>query len=202
MLKAHTMYAPFAVLPIFDQDFLTGSAMGAILKDITIVQAFLHNLPELQDIARKTFAESFAAYNTPEDMQHYLEVNLGQAQLELELSEEGSFFYLVKKEGILIGYLKINSTPGKEAAHTEKGFELERIYLLKAYQQHGIGQLLFDFAKSMAAESGADYLWLGVWEQNTGAIRFYERNGMQQFGAHSFMLGKDRQTDILMRLNV
>jgi len=176
--------------------------MKVLMQDVTVSQAFLHNLADIRDIARRTFEESFAAYNTREDMEHYLSVNLSEAQLELELSAAGSFFYLVKKESTVIGYLKVNDTPGKETAHVEKGFELERIYLLKTFRQNGIGRLLFDFVRSLAAESGADYLWLGVWEHNTRAIKFYERNNMQRFGAHSFILGKDRQTDILMRLDV
>ena len=42
-------------------------------------------------------------------------------------------------------------------------------------------------------------MWLGVWEENKRAIRFYQKNGFVEFDKHIFILGKDAQTDILMR---
>ena len=54
-------------------------------------------------------------------------------------------------------------------------------------------------ALEIAREMGKAYLWLGVWEKNEGAIRFYERNGFCKIGAHSFLLGDEEQTDFLMR---
>ena len=45
-------------------------------------------------------------------------------------------------------------------------------------------------------------IWLGVWEHNVSAIRFYERNQFQLFGKHSFILGSDEQTDLLMELHL
>jgi ribosomal protein S18 acetylase RimI-like enzyme len=67
-------------------------------------------------------------------------------------------------------------------------------------QGQAIGQSLLDHAKQLAKEQNAHFLWLGVWEHNPGAIRFYERNGFQKFGEHPFILGKDVQNDFLMRL--
>lgn len=49
---------------------------------------------------------------------------------------------------------------------------------------------------------GMKILWLGVWENNVGTIRFYERNGFEFFGKHTFILGQDEQTDLLMELRL
>ena len=46
------------------------------------------------------------------------------------------------------------------------------------------------------------WAWLGVWKQNTGAIRFYERHGYVIFGEHNFQLGDDIQQDYLMKLEI
>ena len=43
------------------------------------------------------------------------------------------------------------------------------------------------------------YVWLGVWEENPRAIRFYEKNGFVAFDKHIFRLGDDEQTDIMMK---
>ena len=49
---------------------------------------------------------------------------------------------------------------------------------------------------------GKTWLWLGVWQQNVNAVKFYERHGFTKFDTHSFYIGNDRQTDWLMRLDV
>ena len=41
-------------------------------------------------------------------------------------------------------------------------------------------------------------IWLGVWEHNEPAKAFYTKWGFKQFGAHDFVMGDDRQTDLLM----
>jgi ribosomal protein S18 acetylase RimI-like enzyme len=55
---------------------------------------------------------------------------------------------------------------------------------------------------SIAKRKQRDYIWLGVWEKNDKAIRFYERFGFKRFGEHEFVLGNDRQTDWLMMLKL
>lgn len=41
-------------------------------------------------------------------------------------------------------------------------------------------------------------VWLGVWEHNEPAKDFYAKLGFEQFSAHDFVMGDDRQTDLLM----
>jgi ribosomal protein S18 acetylase RimI-like enzyme len=44
-----------------------------------------------------------------------------------------------------------------------------------------------------------DNIWLGVWEHNHQAIKFYTTWGFEKFGDHLFLLGDDPQTDWLMK---
>jgi ribosomal protein S18 acetylase RimI-like enzyme len=56
--------------------------------------------------------------------------------------------------------------------------------------------------RKMAGVKKKAYIWLGVWEHNTAAIRFYERLGFEKFAMHPYYIGKDRQTDWLMKMNL
>ena len=56
-----------------------------------------------------------------------------------------------------------------------------------------------DACFARAQETGRDVIWLGVWEYNPRAQRFYEKNGFQFVGRHTFLLGSDPQTDLLMQ---
>jgi ribosomal protein S18 acetylase RimI-like enzyme len=77
--------------------------------------------------------------------------------------------------------------------------EIERIYVKKEWQSRKIGQLLMDKAIELARAHRAPYIWLGVFEANTKAIAFYQRNGFVAFSQHVFMLGTDEQRDIMMK---
>lgn len=80
--------------------------------------------------------------------------------------------------------------------------EIERIYVLKEFLDRKIGQALLDKAVETARLANATYILLGVWENNARAIAFYRKNGFAECGEHVFMLGDDRQTDILMRREI
>ena len=43
----------------------------------------------------------------------------------------------------------------------------------------GIGQLLYDYVKNYAKETGCYHLTLNVWACNPAAMKFYEKQGMQ-----------------------
>jgi diamine N-acetyltransferase len=153
----------------------------------------------LQDVSRRTFFESFAHANTESDMKDYLSLNLGEDRLKSEILNPNSQFYFAKIDDHIIGYLKVNFTDAQTEINDGISLEIERIYLLKEFQGKGYGQALYEFALTLTRQRGLSYLWLAVWEKNYGAIRFYERNGLVPFGKHSFFLGQDEQTDILMK---
>ncbi|MHC4791202.1 MAG: GNAT family N-acetyltransferase [Planctomycetota bacterium] len=45
---------------------------------------------------------------------------------------------------------------------------------------------------------GHQTIWLGVWEKNAQAIRFYEKWDFKKVGTKEFILGSDRQIDDVM----
>lgn len=77
--------------------------------------------------------------------------------------------------------------------------EIERIYVLKEFRGKNVGQLMYKKALQIAKVLKASCLWLGVWENNTGAIQFYQKNGFTEFDKHIFILGNDEQVDIMMK---
>lgn len=133
-------------------------------------------------------------------MLSYLNRQFSEAQLLTELNDNNSTFYFALQEDQVTGYLKLNSGAAQTELKEEHGVEIERIYVLKIFQQKQIGQMLLAKAIQFARKKNAAYIWLGVWENNTQAIRFYNKNGFVEFDRHLFLLGEDRQTDIMMKL--
>lgn len=160
------------------------------------------DLATLQQISRSTFFETFTDSNSESDMQQYLNGNFSLDKLAAELRNENSLFYIAWDNGAAIGYLKVNTAQAQTDLQEKDSLEIERIYVLNAYHGKKVGQLLYDQALEIADLLGKTSVWLGVWEKNPRAIRFYEKNGFIAFGTHVFKMGDDEQTDIMMRKTI
>lgn len=160
------------------------------------------DLDTLKGISIETFTETFREHNTEEDMRKYVSENLSPERLRKELNTAGSLFYFIHHGHELAGYMKLN----RDAAQTVEGksntLEIERIYVCGKFHGQQMGKSLLQHAISIAKAASYDTIWLGVWERNSKAIAFYERNGFVKTGAHDFVLGNDVQTDYIMELNL
>jgi ribosomal protein S18 acetylase RimI-like enzyme len=172
------------------------------MKDLKIRKVQKDGLEELIRISRSTFSESFAAYNTEDDMARYLAQAFSQEQLASELSNPESAFFFAELDGTIVGYMKTNTGDAQSDIRFPDALQVERIYVAASNQGNGIGQLLLDESMRMAREAKHPLVWLSVWERNPGAIRFYQRNGVKAFDTCLFLLGKDEQTDVMMRLSL
>lgn len=172
------------------------------MKKIEIKRITLEDINELQDIGRQTFHETFSAVNTEENMAKYLAEELSIEKLSDEVNNNDSEFYFAIFEREIVGYLKLNSGQSQTELKDKKALEIERIYVLKEFHGKSVGQLLYNKAIQRAADLKADYVWLGVWEENPRAISFYKKNGFEEFDKHIFKLGDDEQTDIMMKLQL
>lgn len=112
--------------------------------------------------------------------------------------QESAFFFAVIDDDVA-GYLKLNVGAAQTEQVGEDALEVERIYALRRFKRQGLGTLMMERAMNEAANRGLNTVWLGVWEHNVAAQRFYERLGFSVFGSHVFTLGDDEQTDLLMK---
>ncbi len=131
-------------------------------------------------------------------MQFFLEHNYTEETLALELRNPESRFFFANKGAETVGYLKLNTGEAQTVLPNTEGFEIERIYIDRDSKGKGIGKMFIDFSTREAIKSNARYIWLGVWEHNEPAIRFYLKAGFTVFSSHIFQVGKDEQTDLLM----
>ncbi|MBO6659114.1 MAG: GNAT family N-acetyltransferase [Roseivirga sp.] len=156
-------------------------------------------LEELRRLSVETFSDTFTEQNNEIQMKAYLEKAFNTDQLRSELSNPESFFYFVKEEDKILGYLKLNTKTAQTDQVLDSSLEIERIYLTEEAQGKGIGKLLMDFSIAEAKRRNLLCLWLGVWEKNEKAIAFYKSYGFEVFADHPFKLGDDSQKDLLMK---
>jgi len=159
-------------------------------------------LDKLIEISRKTFVDAFETDNNPEDFRNYIDSAFKKDTLLAELENHDTTFYFVHQDKDLVGYLKLNEKDAQSDIKSEEGIELERIYVLQDFQGRRIGEWMLNEVKKIASSKKKGFLWLGVWENNQKAIRFYEKYGFSKFGTHPYYVGKDKQTDWLMRFDL
>jgi ribosomal protein S18 acetylase RimI-like enzyme len=172
------------------------------MEQIEITRATIDDIEQLQKIGRKTFYNTFSAVNSEENMNKYLQEGFSVDKLTEELNNPNSEFYFALLYDDVIGYLKLNVGKSETELKDDKALEIERIYVAKEFHGKKVGQLLYEKAIEIAKQKNANYVWLGVWEENPRAINFYKKNGFVVFDKHIFKLGEDEQTDIMMKLQL
>jgi ribosomal protein S18 acetylase RimI-like enzyme len=153
----------------------------------------------LAELGARTFSETFAADNTPEDMTAYLASSFGQELQAAELADPHSLFLIAEIDGVAGGYAKLGHGPTPESVIGNKPIELVRLYVSREWLGRSIGAALMRACIDEAAQKGYRTIWLGVWEHNQRARAFYRKCNFHEVGEHVFQLGNDSQTDILMQ---
>ena len=172
------------------------------MESIETKKVTLNDIDQLQKIGSQTFYEAFSERTTEENMKMYMEKSFSKDKLSVELLNPNSEFYFSVHDNKVIGYLKLNFGQSQTELKDDNALEIERIYVLNEFHGKNIGQLLYEKALQIARQKNAYYVWLGVWDENLRAINFYKKNGFIEFDKHIFKLGKEVQTDIMMRLQL
>lgn len=164
-----------------------------------IKKCSLDDILDLQKIYRQTFFETFSEQNSEENMRIFLDKAYSEEKLKSEIEDKESETFLAVENQKNLGVLKINTGNAETESGLENSLEIQRIYILKESKGLGIGTVFMNLAEKKARELGVSFIWLGVWEKNFPAQKFYTDKGFRRFSEHAFVLGDDIQTDFLMK---
>ena len=166
---------------------------GLIIRRGTIADADL-----LTELGARTFSETFAADNTPEDLAAYMATSFNVAQQTAELEDPASSFLIAEVDGRAVGYAMLHDGEPEQGVAGANPVELVRLYVSREWLGRGIGEHLMRACIDAAREAGHETIWLGVWERNGRAQAFYRKWNFRSVGEHMFQLGSDLQRDLLM----
>jgi len=164
---------------------------------VTIRQATALDAPALTAFGRRTFHDTFASQNMPEDMEAYLNEAFNQSRQDIELHDPHTTTLLAEADGVLVGYAQLRRGEAPACVAERDSVELVRFYVDVPWQGRGVAPRLMQATREAAA-AYARGIWLGVWEKNLRAIAFYTKAGFAHVGSHEFRLGSDVQTDHIM----
>lgn len=156
----------------------------------------------LSELGAKTFYDTFAEDNTPENMAMHLKNSFAPEIQFAELSDPNNVFLIIENDGQPSGYAQLILNSNEEFITGTNPLEVRRIYATQENIGKGIGKALMQAAIHEAQQRGCDSVWLGVWEKNPRAIQFYKKWGFKEVGSHIFTVGDDPQRDFVMELEL
>jgi len=166
--------------------------------DVRIRRATPDDAAVLAEFGARVFEETFGAANRPEDVEMYLAATYGLHHQARELSDPSYTYYVAELAGQIAGYALVKWGASPPSVAAPRALEIYRFYVDRAFHGAGVAHVLMATCITDGAQRGAAAIWLGVWERNARAIRFYEKCGFRDVGTQRFFLGNDAQTDRVM----
>ena len=156
----------------------------------------------LAELGARTFSETFAEENTPENMAAYLARAFTPVQQASELADSRCSYQIAEVDGRAVGYALLRTGSVPAGVNSERPIELVRLYVSQASVGSGVGAALMQACIDEAQMRGHRTLWLGVWKHNPRAQKFYRKWNFREVGTQVFQLGDDPQTDLLMQRRI
>ena len=154
--------------------------------------------PQLARFFADVFRETFGALYDPADLAAFLAEH-GEAQWAGQLGDPAFAVRLAEASGTVAGYAKLGPLR-LPLTLTGPALELRQLYVAGSSRGTGIAAALMEWTINEARRRSAAELYLSVFTQNSRARRFYDRYGFEEAGSYKFMVGKQADEDVIMRL--
>lgn len=152
----------------------------------------------LAELGERTFVATYGRDTVARDLALFLAATYGAERQRAELEEPSITTLVAEYQGTLAGFVQVRAAPAPACVATAGSLELGRFYVDAPWHGRGVAQRLMAAAIRCARTRGASGLWLGVFERNARARRFYERSGFAVAGESYFDVGLDRQRDLIL----
>ena len=175
-----------------------------VTQDIHIKRATAEDAQLISDLSTITFIESYRGSCPDDDLMGFIDQCFNEKVITAELNDPEDFYYIAFVDGFPAGYMRLmEDYDGYPLAEKYRSLQLKRIYLLKQFHSQKIGSALISFALQLAADKHYEVMWLGVWEGNPNAKRFYERWGFTDINQpYHFFVGNTVHTDRWMTKHI
>ena len=167
-------------------------------ETIAIRTATRADAAALAVLGRRTFIDTFGDANTAADLAMFLDATYGEALQQRELDDPQQTCFIVESDGVLLAFALLRRGASSPLVPDPAAVEIRRFYVDRAAHGTGMAQRLMARCIAYAGEHFAPVVYLGVWERNTRAIRFYATQGFTTAGVQPYRLGNDVQQDLVL----
>lgn len=163
---------------------------------VDIIEANETHAPKIADIAEITWAATYHAILSPEQMRFMLDAIYGENELKKVMRDGSQTFLLLKDQDGFQGFASFGVR--KEDSQV---YKLHKIYVLPTNQGKGYGSLLIDEVKKRLQTQGIKALDLNVNRHNP-AQEFYKKLGFKIIREEDVPIGPYWMNDYVMRLRI
>lgn len=169
------------------------------MPETVIRRARPEDAEALSKIGRDTFVETFGHLYPPNDLVAFLEEAYSIDKSRKDIADPAKGVWIVEEDAKVVGHALAGPC---ELPHDEvrpEDGELKRLYILSAHRGGGTGTRLLKETFDWLEKDGPRTLWIGVWSENFGAQRLYERHGFSKAGEYEFVVGTVRDREFILR---
>lgn len=161
------------------------------MNALRIRQAKTPDIKIISALGITTCYEAYFELDPSRDLAEYCVEFFSLEQLTIEFEDANSTFLIAEFNGKAVGYAKLREGKKIECLKGVNAIEVQRIYLLEKVKGKNFGRALIEKCCEIGSEKGYKTLWLGVWDKNLLAQKFYEKIGMKNVGTTDFSDGKN-----------
>jgi ribosomal protein S18 acetylase RimI-like enzyme len=166
---------------------------------IKLRKAKIEELAAVRELAIEVYTETFAKDNTRENLETFFRDSYSMEKFKAEFNEPDTALYIALDDLKIIGFLRLRRSTEANTYLGNNHIELHRLYIQSDYHGSPVSKMFMEEALKYAKEKKYEWIWLGVWEKNFRAQKFYTKWGFERFSEHVFQMGDDPQTDWLMK---
>lgn len=170
--------------------------------NISIRQADISDIQVICALGVTTFYEAYCLQDESRDLANYVLESFSVEQIEKELSDKNATFFIAEADGCAVGYAKLRENSPAECVRGENAIEIQRIYILEKMKGKRVGNALMRKCFDEARRRNYESVWLGVWERNLAAQKFYRKYGFVKVGELDFPYGETVGTNHILKLDL
>ncbi len=161
------------------------------MNELTIRQATIADVKIVSALGITTCYEAYFELDPSKDLAEYCVNFFSLETLKTEFEDASSTFLIAELNSKAVGYAKLREGKKIECLKDKNAIEVQRIYLLEKMKGRNFGKALMEKCCEIGSKKGYETLWLGVWDKNIVAQKFYEKIGMKNVGTTDFSDGKN-----------
>jgi diamine N-acetyltransferase len=170
------------------------------MNHITIRRAQPKDAVPLAALAGQTFTDTFGQMYPPEDLAAFIADYQSVKHYAGLLEDPDIGIWLADvDEHEAVGFVSAGTCKLPVPELEPRAGEIRQLYVLTKFHGHGLGSKLLKMALAWLEERGFAPLYVGVWSQNLGAQRLYERHGFRKSGEYEFPVGNTRDHEFILR---
>ncbi|WP_129780618.1 GNAT family N-acetyltransferase [Peristeroidobacter soli] len=174
--------------------------MNITPDSITFRKATASDAVPMAELGGATFTETFGHLYPPEDLQNFLSTSHSPENWARSLNDPNRGVFVVEhRNGRKIGFIVVGACKLPVENLEAQSGEIQQLYVLAEFHNLRLGRRLMELGLEWLASQGRAPLYIGVWSENYGAQRFYERYGFSKVGEYGFPVGKTVDREFILK---